>query len=54
MIIVETSAQHMYRTILFGSLYEIGLCDPAEGFRNMGRREPYDPDVSLDETGDDG
>jgi len=33
MMTVEIKAQHKYRTILLGSLYDdAGLCEPAEGF----------------------
>jgi len=51
---VEMSAQHMYRIILFGTWYGgVGRCDPDDGFLSIGRCESYDPEVSLDEPGDE-
>ena len=51
---VETSAQHIYRITLFGTLYGgMGLCDPDDGFLNIGRCESYEPEVSLDEPGEE-
>ena len=54
MTMVEIKARHMYRTILFGTLYEIGRCEPAEDFlRIIGLLEEYEPEVSRDEDGED-
>ena len=54
-ISVEISAQHMYRIIRFGIRYGAGLWLPAEDFlRSIGRWDSYEPDVSLDEPGEDG
>lgn len=55
-IIVDIKAQHRYRTILVGIRYDIGRCDALGDFRrNMGRWEPYEPDVSRELfSGEDG
>ena len=53
---VEIRAQHKHRTILFGSLYDdIGLCEPTKGFLGASNWvAEYDPEVSRDETEEDG
>ncbi len=50
---VEINAKHSHLTILCGSLYVIGRCLFVEDFRSIGRFEEYEPDVSLEETGEE-
>lgn len=55
-IMVDIKAQHRYRTTRLGSLYDTDFCELADDFlRNIGRFDPYDPDVSRDDVaGEDG
>lgn len=54
---VEINAQLKYRTSFCGNPYFIGLlgrCDPADDFRrSIGLCESYEPEVSLEEAGED-
>ena len=54
MTIVDIKAKHKYRTIRCGSLYVFDLGVPIDFLLNIGRFEEYEPDVSRDETGEDG
>lgn len=49
---VEINAQHRYLIILFGNLYLEGRLGVDGLLLSIGLCEEYDPEVSLDETGD--
>lgn len=52
---VDIRARHKYRTIRCGSLYIVGLFAPVVDFlRSIGRLEEYEPEVSREETGEEG